>query len=282
MIVSTHDVRKHFGEVKAVDGVNLNVEKGEFVSIMGPSGSGKTTLLTLIGALDCATSGDITIEGESLSEIRDVDTFRLKKVGFIFQFHNLIGYLTALENVEIPLHGVKPGNERRRKAEALLGLVGLRERMHHKPSELSGGEQQRVAVARALVNDPLLVLADEPTGELDSKTGTEIVGLMRKINREKKTTFIIVTHDPDVAKKTDRIIFLRDGRISREEIVKSESLEDVISLKNSAFGRQILQRRSSDPYMEKLGLFKGKKLTKEGEVFFSVLGKAESLEKEKS
>ena len=278
MFLSTKNLTKHFGDVKAVDSVDLEIEKCEFVSIMGPSGSGKTTLLTLIGALDYPTSGSITIDGENISDLKDVDTFRSKKVGFIFQFHNLISYLTALENVEIPMHGSKSRAEQKAKAVEMLEVVGLKDRMDHQPWQLSGGERQRVAVARALVNDPLLVLADEPTGELDSKTSIEIIDLMKKINKEKGTTFVVVTHDPEVAKKTDRIIFLRDGKISREEIVMSVSVEDIMELKNSAFGHQIVNREVSDLYMEKMGLFKGGKLTKDGEVFFSVFEKAEQLE----
>jgi len=244
---------------------------------MCPSGSGKTTLLTLLGALDFFTSGDIIIDNESLSSIKDMDNFRSKKVGFIFQFHNLIGYLTALENVELPLHGLVPPNERWAKAAELLDLVGLKDRMHHTPSQLSGGERQRVAIARALINDPILVLADEPTGELDSTNTLEIIRLMKKINQEKNTTFIVVTHDPEVAKRTGKIIFLRDGKISREEFVKSASVEDIMALKNSTLGHQLLEGESNDPYLEKLGLFDGGKLTKEGESLISLFQKTERL-----
>lgn len=279
MFLTVHNLAKHFGDVRAVDGITLEIEKGEFISIMGPSGSGKTTLLTLIGALDNPTSGDIAVEGENLSATKDMDTFRSRKVGFVFQFHNLISYLTALENVEIPMHGIKSRAERRAKAVELLNLVGLQDRLHHSPSQLSGGERQRVAVARALVNDPLLVLADEPTGELDSKTGQEIITLMKKINEEKGTTFIIVTHDPDVAKKTSRIIFLKDGKVSRQGYIKSESVEDLMALKNSALGTQVIQKEATDPYMEELGLFEGGKLTKEGMMLLSLLEKVGELEK---
>jgi putative ABC transport system ATP-binding protein len=279
MFLSTHNLTKHFGDVKAVDGIDLEIEKGEFISVVGPSGSGKTTLLTLIGALDYPTAGTIIVDGENISSLKNVDTFRSKKVGFVFQFHNLVSYLTALENVEIPMHGLKSRTKQRKRALELLELVGLKKRMDHAPSQLSGGERQRVAVARALVNDPLLVLADEPTGELDSKTSTEIIHLMKKINKEKGTTFIVVTHDPEVAKKADRIIFLKDGKISRKEIVKSESVEDLLILKNSTFGRQIINQTISDPYLEKLGLFKGGKITKDGETFLSIFKKAEELEK---
>ncbi len=277
MFLKTVNVKKHFGEVKAVDGVSLEIEKGEFVSIMGPSGSGKTTLLTLLGTLDSLTSGDIIIDDEHLSSIKDADTFRSKKIGFIFQFHNLVGYLTALENVELPLHGLIPIDKRKAKASELLDLVGLKDRMHHIPSQLSGGERQRVAIARALVNDPLLVLADEPTGELDSSTTQKIMDLMKKINQEKNITFLVVTHDPEVAKKTGKIIILRDGKISREELVKSASIEDIMTLKNSTLGQQLLQRESGDPYLEKLGLFKERKLTREGELLLSLFEKVEKL-----
>lgn len=279
MFLQIKNVVKHFDGVKAVDGISLEVAKGEFISIMGPSGSGKTTLLTLIGLLDHPTSGEIIVEGERLSTFKDEDLFRSEKIGFVFQFHDLIEHLTALENAELPMYGLKSRDERKTKATELLRLVGLGERLHHKPSELSGGERQRVAVARALVNDPALVLADEPTGELDSHASVETIALMRRINKEKGTTFIIVTHDPEVTKKTDRIVFLKDGKVSREELVKSESLEDIMALKNSAFGYQVVQQKATDPYMEKLGLFKGGKLTKDGEVLFSVLERAEELEK---
>jgi putative ABC transport system ATP-binding protein len=280
MFLTTENLTKHFGEVQAVQNVNLEIEGGEFVSIMGPSGSGKTTLLTLIGALDTPTSGEVFIEGEPLSGIKDVDAFRSKKVGFVFQFHNLIGYLTALENVEIPMHGLMSGAERRIRAIDLLKLVGLGERLYHNPSQLSGGERQRVAVARALVNDPALVLADEPTGELDSKTSIEIIQLMKKINEEKGTTFIVVTHDPDVAKKAGKIIFLKDGTISRQEAVKSESVEDILALRNSTFGQQLINKKATDPYMQDLGVFKEGTLTKVGEAVLSVLEKAESVERD--
>lgn len=280
MFLETENLTKHFGEVQAVQNVNLEIDRGEFVSIMGPSGSGKTTLLTLLGALDTPTSGEVFIEGEPLSGTKDMDAFRSKKVGFVFQFHNLISYLTALENVEIPMHGLASGAERRTRAIDLLNMVSLGERLYHNPFQLSGGERQRVAIARALVNDPALVLADEPTGELDSKTSLEIIQLMKKINEEKGTTFVVVTHDPDVAKKAGKIIFLKDGAISRQEAVKSESVEDVLALRNSTFGQQLINKKVTDPYMENLGVFKGGTLTKVGEAVLSVLEKAESVERD--
>ncbi|MBU7032764.1 MAG: ABC transporter ATP-binding protein [Theionarchaea archaeon] len=279
MFLKISRLTKQFGEVKALNGVDLEIKKGEFVSIMGPSGSGKTTLLTLMGALDNPSSGEIILEGESLSEIKDLDAFRSKKVGFVFQFHNLISYLTSLENVELVLHRGRSRSTSEEISMELLRLVGLEERLHHKPSQLSGGERQRVAVARALVNDPRMVLADEPTGELDSKTSVEIINLMKQINKQKGTTFIVVTHDPEIAKRGDKIIYLRDGKISREEIVISESVEDIISLKHSSFGYQILTQRLNDPNMEKLGLFRKGNLTKEGETFRSIFEKAEKLQK---
>ena len=279
MFLKISRLTKQFGEVKALNGVDLEIKKGEFVSIMGPSGSGKTTLLTLMGALDNPSSGEIILEGESLSEIKDLDAFRSKKVGFVFQFHNLISYLTSLENVELVLHRGRSRSTSEEISMELLRLVGLEERLHHKPSQLSGGERQRVAVARALVNDPRMVLADEPTGELDSKTSVEIINLMKQINKQKGTTFIVVTHDPEIAKRGDKIIYLRDGKISREEIVISESVEDIISLKHSSFGYQILTQRLNDPNMEKLGLFRKGNLTKEGETFRLIFEKAEKLQK---
>lgn len=279
MFLKISRLTKQFGEVKALNGVDLEIKKGEFVSIMGPSGSGKTTLLTLMGALDNPSSGEIILEGESLSEIKDLDAFRSKKVGFVFQFHNLLSYLTSLENVELVLHRGRSRSTSEEISMELLRLVGLEERLHHKPSQLSGGERQRVAVARALVNDPQMVLADEPTGELDSKTSVEIINLMKQINKQKGTTFIVVTHDPEIAKRGDKIIYLRDGKISREEIVISESVEDIISLKHSSFGYQILTQRLNDPNMEKLGLFRKGNLTKEGETFRLIFEKAEKLQK---
>ncbi|MBU7032606.1 MAG: ABC transporter ATP-binding protein [Theionarchaea archaeon] len=279
MFLKISRLTKQFGEVKALNGIDLEIKKGEFVSIMGPSGSGKTTLLTLIGSLDNPSSGEIILEGESLSEIKDLDAFRSKKVGFVFQFHNLISYLTSLENVELVLHRGRSKSVSEETSMELLRLVGLEERLHHKPSQLSGGERQRVAVARALVNDPLMVLADEPTGELDSTTSVEIINLMKQINKQKGTTFIVVTHDPEIAKRGDKIIYLRDGKISREEIVISESVEDIICLKHSSFGHQILTQKLNDPYMEKLGLFRKGNLTKEGETFRSIFEKAEKLQK---
>lgn len=204
--------------VAALRGVDLKVKRGEYVSIVGPSGCGKSTLLNLLGALDKPTSGKIIIDGVDITSLgeRGLAKFRNRKVGFIFQSYNLINRTTALKNVELPaiMLGM-PEKKRRRKALELLELVGLGGMADRKPSELSGGEQQRVAIARALMNDPSIILADEPTGNLDSKTGSEIDGLMHRINREREATIVMVTHNMDLAYDTDRIIHLRDGVVEK-------------------------------------------------------------------
>lgn len=208
-------------EVAALNGVNLTIKKGEFVAIMGPSGSGKTTLLNLMGALDRPTDGSILIEGTDISELDDDELAKLRnqKIGFIFQFFNLISRMTALDNVALPMAfaGISR-DQRRRRAEELLKMVNLGDRVNHKPTELSGGQQQRVAIARALGNNPSVVLCDEVTGNLDTKTGKEILDLLRSLNEEQGQTFIIVTHDPLVADCVDRIISLQDGIIVKDEI----------------------------------------------------------------
>ncbi|MCS7285660.1 MAG: ABC transporter ATP-binding protein [Anaerolineae bacterium] len=204
-------------EVRALNGLTMTVGRGEFVAIMGPSGSGKSTLLHILGALDRPTSGEVWVNGQDLARIRDLDTFRARTVGFVFQLHNLIPTLTARENVEVPMIGQPISRrERRRRAEELLERVGLRDRMNHLPSQMSGGERQRVAIARALANRPVILLADEPTGNLDSQSGAEIVALMRELNRDLGMTIILVTHNPWVARCADRILLLRDGRIVGE------------------------------------------------------------------
>jgi len=223
MLLETKNLKKVYRldsiEVHALNGVNLSVRKGEFVSIMGPSGSGKSTMLNLLGALDVPTEGEVIIEGKNIfKEKINLDEFRNKRIGFIFQLHNLIPTLTAQENVEIPaLHSRR--EEKKKRAEELLALVGLGDRVHHMPTQLSGGQRQCVAIARALMNDPTLILADEPTGELDSKSGAEIMELLHTLNRNFGKTFIMVTHNPENATKTDRIVYLRDGRIDREEVL---------------------------------------------------------------
>jgi putative ABC transport system ATP-binding protein len=217
-LVAVKDVTKTYRlgtqTVVALDGVSMSVEAGEFLAVAGPSGSGKTTLLNLIGCLDTPSSGDIEIDGEqvsSLSSGRRAD-LRARKLGFIFQTFNLIPVLTAWENVEYPLLLTKRTADSARVMTA-LEQVGLGDRVRHRPSELSGGQQQRVAIARALVTEPALVLADEPTANLDSKTGHEIVELMRRLNRERHTTFVFSTHDPRIMKAADRVLEISDGRL---------------------------------------------------------------------
>ena len=209
-------------ETKALNGVNLKVRRGEFISIVGPSGSGKSTLLNMLGALDKPTEGKVLIDGIDITQLSDSKRAELrnKKIGFVFQSYNLIPRIDVLKNVELPLilRGVEPA-ERKRKALEVLNEVGLASKAHNKPTQLSGGEQQRVAIARALVTDPSLILADEPTGNLDSKTGKTIIELFKILNK-KGRTIIVVTHNMEVARETDRIIYLRDGKIEREEILK--------------------------------------------------------------
>jgi putative ABC transport system ATP-binding protein len=207
-------------EVRALRGVNLVVEEGEFVSVMGRSGSGKSTLLNLLGCLDRPTEGTVFINGVEVTALprRKLPRIRQQMVGFVFQQFNLLPSLTALENVTLPLRYSGVGRaEGRQRAMELLKRVGLGDRYTHRPAELSGGELQRVAVARALINRPAIILADEPTGELDTHTAAELMDLLHDLNQTQGQTFIIVTHDPGVAAKTDRMIYLSDGMIVREE-----------------------------------------------------------------
>jgi putative ABC transport system ATP-binding protein len=226
-IVEARDVRKTYDtgsvRVDALRGVDLVLEPGEMVAIMGPSGCGKTTLLNCLSGLDSIDSGQVLVEGTPLEEMSDRERTdcRARRMGFVFQFYNLIPVLTAVENVELPLLVSRVGgDEARERAVAALDLVGLVERAGHVPDELSGGERQRVTIARSLVNDPAIVWADEPTGDLDSENAAEIVQLMRRLNLERGLTFLIVTHDISVGRKTDRIVRMLDG-----EVVEQQRLE---------------------------------------------------------
>ncbi|HKY84958.1 MAG TPA: ABC transporter ATP-binding protein [Anaerolineales bacterium] len=242
-LIEAQEVVRVYGdgaEVRALDGVDLHVARGELVAVMGPSGSGKSTLLNVLGALDRPTSGRVLINGVDLAEIEDEDAFRAHTVGFVFQLHNLLPTLTALENVEIPMLGKLAGEARRVRGEELLGLVGLADRAGHLPSELSGGQRQRVAVARALANDPPLVLADEPTGNLDTGAGRELMTLLRQLNQTKGTTFVVVTHDHAVARQTNRVIVMQDGKIVREDIIGSPLEEDLKLWRHTGLGRRLL------------------------------------------
>jgi putative ABC transport system ATP-binding protein len=205
--------------VGALRGVTLTIQKGEFVALMGPSGCGKTTLLNLIGAIDTPSRGSVEVDGVRLETLSDdqLADLRRDRIGVVFQFFNLLSTLSACENVEIPMQLRKLGrDERRQRALALLGRVGLKDRADHKPSELSGGEQQRVSIARALANQPALVLLDEPTGDLDSTTGREILALLKDLNEREKVTMVVATHDPVVAQSCSRIIRLVDGLLESE------------------------------------------------------------------
>lgn len=227
-------------EIRALDGITLQIQSGEFVAVMGPSGSGKSTLLNMIGALDKPSSGQIFINGQDLTKIRDKDKFRAQTVGFVFQLHNLIPTLSARENVEVPMMGQVNLITRRKRSKELLEIVGLGDRMRHLPNQLSGGQRQRVAVARALANKPSLILADEPTGSLDTEAGRALMKLLHEINATQGTTFIIVSHDPAVARQTNRVIVLEDGKIFREDIIGSPIEEDLKMWRHSGLGRRIV------------------------------------------
>jgi putative ABC transport system ATP-binding protein len=211
-------------EVHALCGVDLCINRGEVVSIMGPSGSGKTTLMNILGCLDRPTEGSYILDGSRVSDLDDDELaeIRNKKVGFVFQSFNLLGRQTALTNVELPMRYAGVSNGKRKRAIEALESVGLGDRIRHRPNELSGGQQQRVAIARALVNQPAMILADEPTGNLDSKSGDEVMRILLGLNKELGTTLVFVTHDPDIAAQTDRVVKLFDGVVTEDSKVEKE------------------------------------------------------------
>ncbi len=216
-VIEARDLRKVYKmgevEVEALRGVSFEIQRGEVVAIMGPSGSGKSTLMNTLGCLDRPTSGEYILDGEAVASLQDdqLADIRNRKVGFVFQSFNLLSRQTAITNVELPLRYSGNTSGRRERAIWALKAVGLEDRMTHRPYELSGGQQQRVAIARAIVNNPAIIMADEPTGNLDSKVGKEIMNLLLNLNRENGTTLIIITHDPTIAEQTGRVIRLRDG-----------------------------------------------------------------------
>jgi len=217
--VDVRHVRKTFegGRIRALEDVSLHLDEGELVALTGPSGGGKSTLLNLIGALDRPDGGEIVVAGLDVAHLEDAARYRAETVAFVFQFHNLITTLNAIENVQIPMLGTRPRIQRQRRAHELLDEVGLGGRVRSYPPTLSGGERQRVAIARALANDPRLLLADEPTGALDSDTGAQILDLLRRVRDEHGTTILMVTNDDGVAAQADRVLQMRDGRLSSAE-----------------------------------------------------------------
>jgi len=255
IVVETYHLSKVYrdGKVRALDNVNLTIRAGEFLAVVGPSGSGKSTLLNILGALDRPTSGEVVIAGTPLSKVHNLDRFRSCTIGFVFQMHNLIPTLTALENVEVPLYETMwQAGKRHARARELLDRVGLANRMHFVPALMSGGERQRVAIARALANHPSLVLADEPTGNLDTQNTAEIVNLLKTINAEQGTTFILVTHNHEVASATQRVITIRDGRVQADVPVTSAFDRDLIDFQNSPLGRAVLAGEPLPPELADL------------------------------
>lgn len=216
-------------QVEALKGINLKIEKGEFASIMGSSGSGKSTMMNILGCLDTMTEGEYILDGQNIAGLKSkaLAYIRNKKIGFVFQSFNLLPKLTALQNVELPMIYAGTGiSKRRKKAIEALKKVALEERIHHKPNELSGGQRQRVAIARSLVNEPAIILADEPTGNLDSKSSVEIMGIFQQLNNE-GATIVMVTHEPDIAAYTKRIVTFKDGSIISDEKVKNQLIAEV-------------------------------------------------------
>ena len=273
VLVETRELTKIYGngnEVVALDHVNMTIQRGEFVAVMGPSGSGKSTLLNMLGALDRPSSGQVIVDGQDLAKVKSLDRFRGRTVGFIFQLHNLLPTLSALENVEVPMRGqAGSARKQRQRAEQLLELAGLGDRMHHQPGQLSGGQRQRVAVARALANEPALILADEPTGSLDTQAGDEIMALLADLNQKQGTTLIVVTHDRRVAQATRRILSMQDGRIVDDHTVGDPVTEDLRALARSQLGQQLLNGDAT--HLASLGLARDGRLTEEGEMLQDML-----------
>ncbi len=242
-LIQTENLTKVYGTgetaVIALDHVSLKIETGEFVAIMGPSGCGKSTLLHLLGGLDRPSEGGVSIEGTDIADMKDDDLTKLRrrKMGFVFQFFNLIPVLTAVENASLPvtLDGVKPAEAKKRAAEWLTRF-GLGDRQSNRPDQLSGGQQQRVAIARALVADPALILADEPTGNLDTRSGDEIASLLRDVTKKYGRTVVMVTHDPRIAAYADRIVFLKDGKVVDETNLERKGAAEKIASKMKEIG----------------------------------------------
>ena len=215
-VIDVRDVVRTYdeGRTRALDGVTLSIRKGEFVSITGPSGCGKSTLLHAIAALEKPDSGEIYVNGQEITSLKDLSRYRARSIGLVFQLHNLLPNLTASENVQVPMYEVSiSAKERRKRADELLGLVSLQGKEKQRPPQLSGGERQRVAIARALSNSPPIILADEPTGNLDSKASLQVIDLLKSIQREQGVTLVLVTHDADIARSADRTIRMLDGRV---------------------------------------------------------------------
>lgn len=234
MLIETKDLTKTYRmgtvDVHALFNLNLKIDAGELVAIMGPSGSGKSTLMNLLGCLDQPSSGEYLLDGTKVASLNDnqLAQIRNQKIGFVFQNYNLLARTSAYDNVMIPLIYSNRDNRNKRVLEALKS-VGLADRIHHKPSELSGGEQQRVAIARALINNPAIIMADEPTGNLDSKTGLEIMGIFQRLNRDREITVVFVTHSQEIAEYTHRVLRLRDGEMVADEPIREQRLAPVMA-----------------------------------------------------
>lgn len=245
-IVRVENLTKIYGSgetaVRALDRLSVELQTGEFVAVMGPSGCGKSTLLNMLGALDQPTEGTVRVAGEDLSQLKDVDRFRARTVGFVFQLHNLLPTMTAQENVEIPLQGqINSRKERKKRAAHLLDLVGLADRRDHLPGQLSGGQRQRVAIARSLANSPSLILADEPSGALDSQSSDEIMTLLAELNRSQGTSIVVVTHDRRVAQATQRVLRMQDGAIVSDHRITDPLEEDLRMFAQSQLGQTLLE-----------------------------------------